>query len=159
MGHPPATHCRSGRGWHTVGTQGRVNRRRAAAGAKGQITSHEIVATLERGRKAVLAPTPGTEQLSARPRLTRHQTDWPVHLSAALANGGRLWKQARPRRTTRSSSAIWMACPTGQSPTVATRQTGATMIRLIRETVAGRCGQPTANSLRARPSGTVESSG
>jgi hypothetical protein len=26
-------------------------------------------------------------------------------------------------------------------------------------TVAGRCGQPTANSLRARPSGTVESSG
>jgi hypothetical protein len=27
------------------------------------------------------------------------------------------------------------------------------------ETVAGRCGQRTANSLRARPSGTVESSG
>src|SRR5712692_3048401 len=37
MGHPPATHCRSGRGWQTVGTQGRVNRRRAAAGAQGEI--------------------------------------------------------------------------------------------------------------------------
>jgi hypothetical protein len=51
----------------TVGTQGRVNRRRAAAGAQGDITSHEIVATLERGRKAALASMPGTEQLSARP--------------------------------------------------------------------------------------------
>src|SRR3981081_528673 len=74
MGHPPATHCRSGRGWQTIGTQGRVTRRRAAAGAQGEITSHEIVATLERGRKAALASMPGTEQLSARPGLTRHQT-------------------------------------------------------------------------------------
>ena len=39
----------------------------AAAGAQGQITSHEIVATLERGRKAALASMPGTEPLSARP--------------------------------------------------------------------------------------------
>src|SRR3979409_619891 len=87
MGHPPATHCRSGRGWQTMGTQGRVNRRRAAAGAQGEITSHEIVATVERGRKAALASMPGTEQLSARPCLTLHQTDWPVPLSAASANG------------------------------------------------------------------------
>src|SRR5260370_40266545 len=37
MGHSPATHCRSRRGWQTVGMQGRVKRRRAAAGAQGEI--------------------------------------------------------------------------------------------------------------------------
>ena len=41
--------------------------------------------------------------------------------------GNRSWNQARPRRTTRGSSAIWMSYPTRKSLTVVTRVTGATM--------------------------------
>ena len=54
-------------------------------------------------------------------------------------------------KTTGSSSATWIAYPTGKSPTVVIQAIGAVTIRLIRETVVGTSELPTAK-LTARKS-------